>query len=135
MEVTKGDIYYAYLDSGIGSEQCGYRPVLIVQNNVGNRYSPTVIVASITSSTTKKSLPTHVYLPKESVGLLENSVVLTEQIYTIDKARLFGFVGHLNTELYEKVDKALSLSLAISAEQGKEKGYVFQEQDARANIS
>lgn len=75
------------------------------------------------------------FLPKESVGLSENSVVLTEQIYTIDKARLFGFVGHLSTELYEKVDKALSLSLAISAEQGKEKGYVFQEQDARANIS
>ena len=63
MNVTKGDIYYAYLDSGMGSEQCGYRPVLIVQNNVGNKFSPTVIVDSITSSTTKKALPTHVHLP------------------------------------------------------------------------
>ena len=135
MEVTKGDIYYAYLDSGIGSEQCGYRPVLIVQNNVGNKFSPTVIVASITSSMTKKALPTHVHLPKETFGLPENSVILTEQIYTIDKARLFGFIGHLDSTFAEIVDKALSCSLGISKEMGKEREYVFQKQDTRTNIS
>ena len=135
MEVKKGDIYYAYLDSGIGSEQCGCRPVLIVQNDVGNKYSPTVIIASITSSTTKKTLPTHVHLPKETFGLPENSVILTEQIYTIDKARLFGYIGHLDSAFTEIVDKALSCSLGIRAEQGKERGYVFQEQDTRTDIS
>ena len=135
MEVKKGDIYYAYLDSGIGSEQCGYRPVLIVQNNVGNKFSPTVIVASITSSTTKKALPTHVHLTKASFGIPENSVILTEQIYTIDKARLFGYIGHLDSTFTEIVDKALSCSLGISKEQGKERGYVFQKQDTRTDIS
>ena len=124
MNVTKGDIYYAYLDSGMGSEQCGYRPVLIVQNNVGNKFSPTVIVASITSSKTKKTLPTHVHMPKETFGLPENSVILTEQIYTIDKARLFGHIGHLDSTFAEIVDKALSCSLGISKEVGKERGSV-----------
>ena len=135
MEVKKGDIYYAYLDSGIGSEQCGYRPVLIVQNNVGNKFSPTVIVASITSSTTKKELPTHVRLPKSKEIKMQNSVVLTEQIYTIDKVRLFGYIGHLDSTFAEIVDKALSCSLGIGAEQGKERGYVFQKQDTRTDIS
>ena len=135
MEVKKGDIYYAYLDSGIGSEQYGCRPVLIVQNNVGNKFSPTVIVASITSSTTKKALPTHVRLPKSSFGIPEDSVILTEQIYTIDKARLFGYIGHLDSTFTEIVDKALSCSLGIGAEQGKERGYVFQKQDTRTDIS
>ena len=135
MNIKRGDIYYADLSPVIGSEQGGLRPVLIVQNDVGNKYSPTVIIASITSSTTKKTLPTHVHLPKETFGLPENSVILTEQIYTIDKARLFGFIGHLDSTFAEIVDKALSCSLGISKEARKEQEYVLQKQDTRANIS
>ena len=113
MRITRGDIYYAYLDDGIGSEQIGYRPVLVVQNDTGNKYSPTVIVASITSNTTKKQLPTHVNLSKESSGLPEDSIILLEQLRTIDKARLLTFLCHVEKELIPKINEAAMCSLGI----------------------
>ena len=113
MEVTKGDIYYAYLDSGIGSEQCGYRPVLIVQNNVGNRYSPTVIAAAITSKMGKTKLPTHIDIYAEKVGLAKDSVILLEQIRTIDKSRLIKRIGSISKRKMREIDKALKVSCGI----------------------
>jgi len=113
MQISRGDIYYAYLDNGIGSEQSGYRPVLVLQNNAGNKHSPTVIIASITSNTAKRSLPTHVHIPKESSGLPEDSIILLEQIRTIDKARLLSFVCQINDELVPKINEAIMCSLGI----------------------
>lgn len=113
MKITRGDIYYTYLDDGIGSEQSGYRPVLVVQNDRGNKHSPTVIIAAITSNTTKKPLPTHVHLPKESSGLPEDSIILLEQLRTIDKTRLLSFVCHIDDELIPKIDEAAMCSLGI----------------------
>ena len=111
MNVHRGDIYYADLSPVVGSEQGGVRPVLIVQNDVGNRFSPTTIVAAITSRQDKTTLPTHVSI--SAVELPRDSVVLLEQIRTIDKRRLTGFVGHLDTTSMQQVDEAIAISFGI----------------------
>ena len=112
--VKRGDIYYADLSPVIGSEQGGLRPVLIVQNDVGNKYSPTVIAAAITSQINKTKLPTHIELYAESFGLAKNSVILLEQIRTIDKRRLKEKIGHLDDYLMDKVNDAISISFGLS---------------------
>lgn len=111
--MKRGDVYYADLSPVVGSEQGGIRPVLILQNNIGNKYSPTVIVAAITSKIGKSKVPTHVAIGKEK-GLTENSVALLEQLRTIDKQRLTDKITHLSTDLMKEVDIALRVSLAIS---------------------
>ena len=112
-KILRGDIFYADLGRGIGSEQKGYRPVLIIQNNVGNKYSPTVIVASITSKVgVKAKLPTHYFVNTES-GLEAPSVVLLEQIRTIDKKRLDSYIGHLSQKNIDGVNEALLISVGL----------------------
>ena len=112
-KILRGDIFYADLGRGIGSEQKGYRPVLIIQNYVGNKYSPTVIVASITSKVgVKAKLPTHYFVNTES-GLEAPSVVLLEQIRTIDKKRLDSYIGHLSDTHINCIDKALAISVGL----------------------
>ena len=111
--VRRGDIYYADLSPVVGSEQGGVRPVLIVQNDTGNRYSPTVIAAAITSQTGKARLPTHIELAAQNYGLTRNSVVLLEQIRTLDKRRLREKMGRLDSALMEKVDNALAVSFGL----------------------
>lgn len=113
MSVRRGDIFYAELNPVVGSEQGGTRPVLVIQNDIGNQYSPTTIVAAITSQLEKAKLPTHVELDREMCGLERNSVVLLEQIRTIDKQRLKHKVSSLDDELMEKVNEALQISLAL----------------------
>lgn len=111
--ILRGDIYYADLGRGIGSEQRGYRPVLVIQNNTGNKFSPTVIVASITSRIDVKSkLPTHYFLNTEN-GLEAPSIILFEQIRTIDKRRLDSYIGHLTDKHLEKIDNALAISIGL----------------------
>jgi len=112
--VKKGDLYFADLSPVVGSEQGGVRPVLVVQNDVGNRYSPTIIVAAVTSQTGKAKLPTHVELAATQGGLSKNSVVLLEQLRTIDKQRLKERIGALNDSQMPVVDAALGISLGIS---------------------
>ena len=113
MIVKKGDIYYADLSPVIGSEQGGVRPVLIVQNDIGNRYSPTVIIAAITSQINKAKLPTHVEIKGADYGLPKDSVLLLEQIRTIDKRRLGEKIGHVEENIIEKVNDALRISLGL----------------------
>ena len=117
MSVKRGDIYYADLSPVVGSEQGGIRPVLIVQNDVGNRFSPTVIAAAITSQRTKAKLPTHIELDAEDCGLSKNSIILLEQIRTIDKQRLRERMGRLNDFSMQKVDHALSISFGLAETQ------------------
>ena len=114
MNIKRGDIYYADLSPVVGSEQGGIRPVLIVQNDVGNRYSPTVIAAAITSRMGKNKLPTHIDIYADRVGLAKDSVVLLEQVRTIDKQRLGEKMGHLDVETMNAVDDAISISLGLS---------------------
>ena len=111
--VKRGEIYYADLSPVVGSEQGGVRPVLIVQNDVGNKYSPTVIAAAITSQTGKARLPTHIELDAQSVGLSRNSVILLEQIRTIDKSRLRERMGKLDDKTMNKVDSAIAVSFGL----------------------
>ncbi len=111
--VQRGDIFYADLSPVVGSEQGGTRPVLIIQNNIGNQYSPTTIVAAITSQVVKAKMPTHVELCAESCGLEKDSVVLTEQIRTIDKKRLKEKVSTLNDDFMKKIDEAIEISLGL----------------------
>lgn len=113
MEVKRGDLYYADLSPVVGSEQGGVRPILIVQNNVGNRYSPTVIAAAITSQLEKAKLPTHIALPAGAFGLPKTSVVLLEQIRTLDKRRLKEKIGELPMNLMSRVNEALLISLGF----------------------
>ena len=113
MTVKRGDIYYADLSPVIGSEQGGVRPVLIVQNDVGNKYSPTVIAAAITSRLEKNNLPTHIEVDAVNCGLSKNSVVLLEQVRTIDKRRLREKMGALDTNDMGKVNHALSVSFGL----------------------
>ena len=110
-EIKRNDIYYAELDPVVGSEQGGLRPVLILQNDTGNRHSPTTIVAAITSSPRKTNLPTHITI--QTKGLTKESIVLLEQIRTIDKSRLTEFVGSLDKQTMESVDRAIVVSLGI----------------------
>lgn len=114
MAIKRGDIYYADLSPVIGSEQGGIRPVLIIQNNVGNKFSPTVIAAAITSQKDKNKLPTHIQLHSQDCGLAKDSVVLLEQIRTLDKRRLKERMGNLNLSSMEKIDQALSISFGLN---------------------
>ena len=113
MNVSRGDVFYADLNPVIGSEQGGVRPVLIIQNNIGNKYSPTVIVSAITSKIDKAKLPTHLEISSETSNLEKDSVILLEQIRTIDKKRLQRHVTHLNDEILEEVDRAIEISLGL----------------------
>lgn len=113
MPIKRGDIYYAQLSPVVGSEQGGTRPVLILQNDIGNQYSPTTIVAAITSQISKAKLPTHVEISSEISGLTKDSVILLEQIRTIDKSRLLQRVSSLNAEIMNEVKKAIEISLAL----------------------
>lgn len=115
MIIRKGDIYYADLSPVVGSEQGGVRPVLVVQNDIGNRYSPTIIIAAITSQINKGKLPTHVEIKGDDYGLSKDSVLLLEQIRTIDKKRLGEKIGHVEEDIIEKVDDALRISLGLVA--------------------
>ncbi len=112
--VMRGDIYSANLDPVVGSEQGGLRPVLVIQNNTGNRYSPTVIVLALTSQIQKARLPTHVLIPSEGHGLEKDSVALAEQIRTIDKPRLRDKIGSLQPEFMHQVTRALCISLSLA---------------------
>lgn len=111
--VKRGDIYYADLSPVVGSEQGGMRPVLIVQNDTGNKHSPTVIAAAITSQTGKAKLPTHIELSGQSVGLSRDSVILLEQIRTLDKSRLREKMGRLDGETMTRVDNAIAVSFGL----------------------
>lgn len=116
VDIKRGEIYYADLSPVVGSEQGGIRPVLILQNNVGNKYSPTVIVAAITSQCGKTKLPTHIEVTSEECGLTKNSVVLLEQMRTLDKSRLKEKVGELSEQYMHFVDEAIGLSLGLNYE-------------------
>lgn len=114
MQIKRGDMFYADLSPVIGSEQGGIRPVLVIQNNVGNKYSPTVIVSAITSKLNKSKLPTHIELGSEEYGLKSDSIILTEQIRTIDKSRLKEKIGHINdTKVMSRIDNALGVSFGL----------------------
>lgn len=113
MVVKRGDLFYADLSPVVGSEQGGVRPVLVVQNDIGNKYSPTVIVAAITSQINKAKLPTHVEISASEYGLPKDSVILLEQIRTIDKRRLKEKIGYLSAETMKKVDEALEISFGL----------------------
>ena len=115
MNIKRGDIYYADLSPVVGSEQGGLRPVLIIQNDVGNRYSPTVIAAAITSRMGKNRLPTHIDIHADKVGLAKDSVVLLEQIRTLDKRRLKERMGHLDDKTMQTVNSAIAVSFGIGA--------------------
>lgn len=113
MIVKRGDIFYADLSPVVGSEQGGVRPVLIIQNDVGNKYSPTVIVAAITSQINKAKMPTHIELSANEYGLSKDSVVLMEQIRTVDKRRLKEKIGHVSEVLLPMIDDALKISFGV----------------------
>ncbi|MDR3589954.1 MAG: type II toxin-antitoxin system PemK/MazF family toxin [Negativicutes bacterium] len=113
MVVKRGDIYYANLSPVVGSEQGGHRPVLVIQNDVGNKYSPTVIVAAITSQISKAKLPTHIEISAKQFNLDKDSVILLEQMRTIDKRRLKEKITHLSEEVMGKVDEAIRISLGL----------------------
>lgn len=114
MTIKRGDIYYADLRPVVGSEQGGIRPVLVIQNNIGNKHSPTIICAAITSKMNKAKLPTHVELDCRKCDIIKDSVILLEQLRTIDKKRLKDKVGHVDEEIIAKVDRALRVSLELS---------------------
>jgi mRNA interferase MazF len=114
MNVRRGELYFADLSPVVGSEQGGIRPVLIVQNDVGNRYSPTVIAAAVTSQHQKAKLPTHIELNSPESGLMKDSVVLLEQIRTIDKRRLKEKMGYLDEKSMAKIDRALEISFGLT---------------------
>ena len=114
MVIKRGDMFYADLSPVVGSEQGGIRPVLIIQNDTGNKYSPTVIAAAITSQTGKNKLPTHIELGSKDNGLKSDSVVLTEQIRTIDKSRLKEKIGHItDIEVMNRVNNAIGISFGL----------------------
>ena len=114
LSIKRGDMYYADLSPVVGSEQGGIRPVLIVQNDVGNKYSPTVIAVAITSQLNKNKLPTHIEVNCQDYGLSKDSVILAEQIRTIDKKRLKDRIGHIDNEIMNKVNNALGISFGFN---------------------
>ena len=122
--VRRGDIFYADLSPVVGSEQGGLRPVLIIQNDIGNRYSPTVIAAAITSRISKTRLPTHIDIYADQVGLAKDSVILLEQIRTLDKRRLKEKMGHLDDSIMDTVNTAIAISFGL--------GTAKQDAEARA---
>ena len=114
MQIRRGDMYYADLSPVVGSEQGGIRPVVIIQNDMGNKYSPTVITAAITSKLEKTKLPTHIEITSQDAGLKVDSVVLAEQVRTIDKSRLKEKIGHIEDKaLMNQIDGALGLSIGL----------------------
>ena len=113
LNIRRGDIFYADLSPVVGSEQGGIRPVLIIQNNVGNRHSPTVICAAITSKMNKAKLPTHIEISASSYKIVKNSVILLEQIRTIDKQRLKEFVCHIDQDMMKNEDQAIRVSRVL----------------------
>ena len=113
MEVHRGEVFYADLSPVVGSEQGGVRPVLIVQNEIGNRHSPTIIIAAITSKMNKAKLPTHIEIDASAYGIEKDSVILLEQLRTIDKRRLGRYIGRLSKERIEEMDRALMVSLDL----------------------
>ena len=120
--IKRGDIFYADLSPVVGSEQGGLRPVLVIQNDIGNKYSPTVIVSAITSKMSKAKLPTHIGVYANQVGLLKDSVILLEQIRTIDKTRLKEKMGHLDSEKMNEVNNAITVSFGLGVTP-EEQGY------------
>ena len=114
MQIKRGDIFYADLSPVVGSEQGGIRPVLIIQNDIGNRHSPTVICAAITSRMNKAKLPTHIAIDAAEYQMVKDSVILLEQLRTIDKSRLKDKVCHLDDEIIKKIDDALKISLQLN---------------------
>ena len=120
MNIKRGDIYYADLSPVVGSEQGGLRPVLIVQNDDGNRYSPTVIAAAITSKMGKTHLPTHIDIHGSNVGLAKDSVILLEQVRTLDKRRLREKMGHLEDSVMQRVNEAISVSFGLISNEERE---------------
>lgn len=114
MVIKRGDIFYADLSPVIGSEQGGIRPVLVVQNDIGNKYSPTIIATAITSQINKAKLPTHIEISAKDYGLIKDSVILLEQLRTIDKRRLREKIGHLDDQLMTMVNEALSISVGLT---------------------
>lgn len=119
VEIKRGDIFYADLSPVIGSEQGGMRPVVIIQNDIGNHYSPTVIVAAITARIQKPKMPTHVPINSEYVGIEKDSVILLEQVRTIDKQRLRDRVTHLEDSTMKRVDHALQVSIGLLSQTTK----------------
>ena len=117
LDIKRGDLYYADLSPVVGSEQGGVRPVLIIQNDVGNKYSPTVICAAITSKLNKAKLPTHIELEAKKYGLIKDSVILLEQLRTIDKQRLKDKVCHLDAGIMKQVNNSLLVSLELDKEE------------------
>lgn len=113
MQIKRGDIFYADLSPVVGSEQGGIRPILVVQNDIGNKYSPTIIAAAITSKLTKAKLPTHIELPKDDYKLEKDSVVLLEQIRTLDKTRLKEYISTLSSLKMQEVNRAMLISLGV----------------------
>ena len=113
LEIKRGDLYYADLSPVVGSEQGGVRPVLIIQNDIGNKYSPTVIIAAITSQINKAKLPTHIEISANEYGLNKDSIILLEQIRTIDKKRIREKIGCLDDNVMLKVDNGLQISLGL----------------------
>ena len=113
-EIKRGEIYYADLSPVIGSEQGGIRPIVVLQNDIGNKYSPTIIVAAITSQINKAKIPTHIELPSQAFNLPKDSVVLLEQIRTIDKTRLKQKISKLNTEKMQEINRAILISLGFA---------------------
>ena len=114
LNIKRGDMFYADLSPVIGSEQGGIRPVLIIQNDMGNKFSPTVIAAAITSQTGKNKLPTHINIASHQAGLLKNSVILTEQVRTIDKSRLKEKIGQVDDAVMGEVNNTLSISFGLN---------------------
>ena len=114
MIIRRGDVFYADLRPVVGSEQGGIRPVLIIQNDVGNRHSPTVICAAITSRMNKAKLPTHIAIDANQYHMVKDSVILMEQLRTIDKSRLKDKICHLDDEILIKIDEALKISLQLT---------------------
>jgi len=113
LNIKRGDVYFADLSPVVGSEQGGVRPVLVIQNDIGNRFSPTVIIAAITAQIQKAKLPTHVEIDAKRYGFERDSVILLEQIRTIDKQRLTDKITHLDDEMMEKVNEALQISIGL----------------------
>ena len=130
MSVKRGDIFYADLSPVVGSEQGGLRPVLIIQNDVGNRYSPTVIAAAITSRMGKTRLPTHIDIYADKAGLAKDSVILLEQIRTLDKRRLKEKMGHLDDRIMDQVNVAIAVSFGL----GKAEGTSTPQASASSNL-
>ena len=132
MSVKRGDIYYADLSPVVGSEQGGLRPVLIIQNDIGNRYSPTVIAAAITSRMSKTKLPTHIDIYADKVGLAKDSVVLLEQIRTLDKRRLKEKMGHLDESMMQGINQAIAVSFGLGNTVGTGNGETGDTRTHRA---